>query len=374
MIEFLSIIFLVIYKYFLIFGSPGLAVLTLGGLSVCFLVNVYVQVTQTNPLLIKMNQEKLFICLTVGLLTLISKDTTFIAPLMLAIMTCKKNPQKLFQAFFVSSLLIYGIHYIFFLEGAFESHDMIRITDEGVQTRKALGFGHPNQVLLFFIPILLSGALLIKNNLQKMGYYIVMIMVSYYLYTSTYSRTAFYLIIIFIFLEVTNFKVLNLSFVQKGFVSGLVRNAFLIFAAISLLMGFLGSNPDSSFNQLLSGRPYLFHLFLENTKLINLSGSAAIDPNLVPSNFDPTLDSMYILLITYYGIIPAGVMAYLFNRNLTIIVQKKLNLFFYVTMFFLIYGFMESNTLVPSITFIMPFLYITYFNNDYFDEMEAFFR
>ncbi|MFV0558095.1 MAG: hypothetical protein ACK5MW_05605, partial [Enterococcus sp.] len=63
MMEFLSVVLLVLYKYFLIFGSPGLAVLTLGGLSVCFLVNVYVQVTQTNPLLIKMNQEKLFICL-----------------------------------------------------------------------------------------------------------------------------------------------------------------------------------------------------------------------------------------------------------------------------------------------------------------------
>ena len=112
------------------------------------------------------------------------KDVNFLISFLLAIVCLDKENKSFIKIFMVSSIVLYILNIVFNFMGILPSNNLVRYTESGVITRYDLGFGHPNEVFLFWLPILFSAYYLYGENK------------AFYLITTLISLILFYLLIV----------------------------------------------------------------------------------------------------------------------------------------------------------------------------------
>ncbi|WP_080146715.1 hypothetical protein [Marinilactibacillus piezotolerans] len=376
MFYFLSVFFAVAYKYILVNEKISLtyAIFSLGMFIFFFLIDFYILQKKGKMLSVEKWSVKTLIVVVVSfILTGISKDTTFIMPVIFAIMFAYRHPSLFFKSIFFSSTICFSIHFLFYFTGFLESHDLIRIYSTGdVGIRHSLGFTHPNAVFMFFLPIFFSVHFYLRNTKYHILVEFLFLIIGCWLFFLTNSRTAFILLVMFYFLNLKFFKKKVLQFLSFNAFRKVVKYSFFIFLTLSVVIAVIGTDPNSAINRLLSGRPYLFNLYLNNQiKLINIQGVSVIDPYLVPGQYDATLDNIYIFSITQHGILPTILISFLFVKMFNHLINTRNTMLLITSFIFLVYGFMETNAIVPSLNFTLPFLVISYFNKNYFSNLKV---
>ena len=71
----------------------------------------------------------------------------------MAIVCLDKENKSFIKIFMVSSIVLYILNIVFNFMGILPSNNLVRYTERGVITRYDLGFGHPNEVFLFWLPL-----------------------------------------------------------------------------------------------------------------------------------------------------------------------------------------------------------------------------
>lgn len=329
-LEKLTIFLAIFLKYLITYGiSYNFLCLYIAILGLMVFVNIY------NKKLYISELKKIIIF---GLITcyflFFYFEQNFLISFLLAITILKRNDKEFIKTFFYSSIICFVFTLILNAIGILEANNIIRNVDGVITPRYTLGFRHPNEVFLFFLPIVLSGFYLVEH---KKSFYILTVITSIILYKFTYSRTGFYVIIIFIILALFR-KIFTKKLIKK-----IIPALFIIFTIFSIMLAmFYGESKNNKISQLLSGRPYYWNYYIESETLITPFGD-----NKAEGYF---LDNFYIYLLVQLGLIGYMIYFIIYYKSL-----KKLDYdyrYLIIATVFLIYGLLEANVIIGSIQFL----------------------
>lgn len=326
------IIFLcILLKYLITYGiSKTILYLYLSVLIFLVVIDIYnkkIPKTQYIKIII-------FFCISAYFVVL-HQDVNFLISCIMVVICLKKDNNSYVKTFLYSSILLYLITIFLNIMGVRESNNLIRITDGEIKTRYTLGFKHPNEVFLFFIPIALTGYYLYSD---KKKFYIIISIVSYILYKLSYSRTGFITIILMIVLHIL-IKKDNIREIFKK----CLPYMFVCMTVLSMIIAKLyGYSTDNFVSEALSSRPYFWNLYLSNMNIFSLIG------NNVVENWH--IDNFYLYLFIELGVIGYIIYYAIYRKSIKILknFNEKLILIIFV---FMIYGLTETNVIIGSINF-----------------------
>lgn len=261
------------------------------------------------------------------------KDVNFLISFLLAIVCLDKENKSFIKIFMVSSIVLYILNIVFNFMGILPSNNLVRYTESGVITRYDLGFGHPNEVFLFWLPILFSAYYLYGEN---KAFYLITTLISLILFYLSNCRTGIVCALLLLVLgwiqsftgKLKNFRFISIIFLMYSFISILIASKF-------------GSNINDPINVALSYRPYYWNLYLDNNMLFSIFGH----------NYNTVwyIDNFYLYLL-----IDLGLTGFLLYFILYFLSLKRLHFDYKLVLIifvFLLYGLFESNVIIGSIQF-----------------------
>lgn len=186
-------------------------------------------------------------------------------------------------------LLFCGLFLLFFDFLCFFLFDLnsqyFMISSSG-EMRVALGFNHPNSVAFIYL-ILLSGFIMIIDK-HKIFYYGLLSALALFIFHFTKSRTFIFSIALCLVAAIPTY-----FFAKSKKMYLIIPSVFIIFTIISIVLGTVFN--IQVLNDLLSGRPYYYNLFIENGTVAWISGRFLVYPE------DWYLDNLFLTLIYMVG-------------------------------------------------------------------------
>ena len=282
-----------------------------------------------------------FILSTISVI--VYKDVNLLITFILALTLINCDIKEFLKKFMISSSIMYIVTITLYFLGILNDNYLIRITSDGYIIRHSLGFTHPNSVFMFYIPIVLCAYLL---DDKKKRFYVIFSFVSLILYKLSLSRTGIYCIVILFVLDFFKDKI-N----YKKIISWL---PLLFFGASYFLATKYGVTKNNEINILLSNRPYLWNIIIENANMFTIFGSNVLN--------EVYLDNFYLALVYRCGLYSALLYYFILIIGIKNINNNKV----YVSiLIFMIYGLAESNTLIGSINFTLAFLLYSIIHNKF---------
>lgn len=251
---------------------------------------------------------------------LYKEDNIFLYSL-LGLLLINDDNKDIVKTIFVSLVIIFSITILLGSLNILPMDEVYRTINGESQVRISLGFPNANAAFAYFIPIVLSGIYLFKNN--KI-FIILSLIVSIIIYNFTVCRTGFYLIIL----------ILIFSIVTKKYNINFNKNYFLICFILSILIAILfGQTKYNYVNELFSYRPWYGFQFLKEGIF---SWGLGINNKLI-------LDNLYFKLLANYSIIGILLYLYIYKMGKEICNNDKYILF--AMFFFNIYNIFEAMTI-----------------------------
>ena len=241
-----------------------------------------------------------------------------------------KDFRKLFKYIFISSVFSFGLLVLLNIIGLIPGYVMHR----GILKRYSLGFKHPNILFRMYITILISGAIMYKND----KYFLIgSLIIGMLLFLLTNSRAGVVVLLIFYLLSI-----LPKNIKRKFAFNKCIPYLFVFGILVSTLTGLIFGDGEV-LNGVGSGRPGIWYTYLQNISVIGRFNRV----NNLP------LDNLYLHILAYGGII--GVIFYIWLYFVSF--SKKVNkgnynvfIIFAIT---LVYGYAESMSLQSESYFLI---------------------
>ena len=329
-LEKLIIFLAILFKYLITYGvSTNLLYVFLAIIIILVFVDLFNK---------KIYKDEIRNVIILGIITcyfiIFYSEQNFLISFLLALVCLRRKDEDFVRTFFYSSIICFTLTLLLNSVGILEQNNMIRILDGENDLRYSLGFTHPNEVFLFFLPIVLSGFYLFSD---KKLFYILVFGISTVLYNLTYCRTGFYIVMLFLF-----FVLIKKIFTKKS-----VKKIILIFTVILTILSIIiaikfGSDINNNITKILSGRPYYWNYYINNGTIFTLFGH-----NKVEGIY---LDNFYMYMLVEIGFIGYIIYIYIYYISL-----KKLNFDYrclIIITIFLLYGLFEANVIIGSIQFL----------------------
>ena len=264
------------------------------------------------------------------------KDVNLLISFLLSLTITNGDIKKFLKVFLAISVFMYVLTVSMSILGIIDDYKMIRNTTYGVLPRHSLGFNHPNEMFLYFMPIALASYYLYSD---RKWYFPVLAILTGILYVISYSRTGALAIVALVI-----FHLLSKKFKLKK----LVKILPIVLVLLTFLLIIVsGNNQEDAANYFLSRRPYFWNKFMHESNGLALFGSTAYESTFV--------DNFYMFIIFGLGIYGIIVYSFIFYKGSKNIIDKKLLV---VILTFTLYGFTETNTIIGSINFTLAiFIY-----------------
>lgn len=324
----------VLFKYLIVYGiSKSVLYTFIGVLAFLVLIDVCS----------KSFSKEQYINITIFLgismfFVIIYQDVNFLISFLLAMLCINKNEKDFVKAFFISSVILYVLTILLNEAGLLTSKNMYRVTQEDVLIRYSLGFNHPNEVFLFFIPIAFAGYYLYSD---KKAYYVCLIVASTILYEISYSRTGYITIICIIVLHLLRKSIMKLN------LNKVMPYILILLTFISIGMAKVyGKDFDNEVSDALSQRPYYWNYYLENDKMFTLMGKNQEE--------EIYIDNFYIYLLVELGLVGYAIYFVVYSKALNrLVLDEKVIV---IALGFFIYGLSETNVIIGSINFLFAIM------------------
>lgn len=324
------IFFLVLFKYLINYGASSTILY-----AILLIVSVVLLISFINKKELQKNEFKKLIVIFAFILiyVFIYKDVNLLISFILALSYPKGDEKKFLKVFFISSIIMYLSTIVMAKFGIISSKSMIRNTAEGIKYRYSLGFSHPNEVFLYFLPIAISMLCIIKN--KKKGLLITFI-ISTILYGICQSRTGY----------ISLCSVYILYLLKEKQIIKIAKIMPIILVILSFVLAkYYGNTLTNIVSSTLSGRPYFWNVIISNSSPFTLFGINKLE--------DVFLDSFYLSIIYRLGIFGFFIYTFIYYYGINKIKDKNLLI---ACIVFAIYGFSEGNTIIGSINFTIAVL------------------
>lgn len=222
-----------------------------------------------------------------------------------------------------------------------------------LRMRHLLGFSNPNIPMMMLLPILFTFYYINDTTkfVLKLKVIGIIFAANYIIFRLTYSRTGFILILLFLLLIL-----LKDRYIKK--LKFLIQSEIIFLLLLTLF--FSKKLKNSIFDEILSGRPFLYDYYLKNIpiKFLSWQGEEILISGL-------PLDNTYLRILFGYGyfglILVIIIIFYIFRILFKNNDYKAIRILSII----LIYGYMEGNVLgiVVNILYFIIFEYLIYQEN-----------
>jgi hypothetical protein len=220
--------------------------------------------------------------------------------LLIVITFFDKDYKKMTGYLFIWLSLLFIVFTILASYGIISPGEMLKsnllVDSSEFQTVTALGMGNPNTSMALLLGIIMSGAYIFYGSKYKNKYGIIMLIVSFIVYSLVGSRTGLICALIFLLLYLFDSRKISL------FLKSLTPYIMIVLLALSIFVGFRFGQTDNIVNNFLTTRPYQWHLRLDSGALTNLIGNS--DHYFTVAGDESTrypLDNQYIYTLARYG-------------------------------------------------------------------------
>ena len=234
--------------------------------------------------LLKSNGTKklnyIIVALIIGCITLVMTDMGLAYSICVGVILSQVPMKKGLKVFLLAGLIFMFID-IFAGEVLGFNKEFFVVNDNG-EIRHTLGFDHPNSLPTWYLILVAGFLIIIKKN--KLLRFFLLGIVAFYIYSLTISRT---FILSLIIMLIAYFPIKRISKSKKFYI--LIPLIFIFFTIGSFLLGTIFNT--QSFNELLSGRPLYYNLYISNGTIAWVSGLFVSYPS------DWWLDNYFLYLI-----------------------------------------------------------------------------
>ncbi|MGL6107512.1 polysaccharide polymerase [Romboutsia sp.] len=222
--------------------------------------------------------------------------------------------------------------------------------------RETFGFGNPNSVFLFLLPIF-AGYIYLRFDKYNWIDRIILIATTFYIYNKTMSRTGFITILgALVFVDILRFIDLKkYPILGKG-----IKLMPIIFLIMSVLIGTVFSNL-TFLNKALASRPLHWKAYLiEPGSMFTLFG------NKISSEMKSMhpLDSSYIYILAILGIVSVIFFMYLLYKGLDLFIKENNKKYIAIVVMFLVYALAENILFEVGYNFTIVLLLKYIMNNN----------
>lgn len=305
------------------------------------------------------NKTEVILFLISCALYVFTREGSILVLILLAISIRDIEDKYVVKSYFLISLAFIIVcmtmsNFLPFVTQVEESH--YRLVRGAYVIRETFGFGNPNSVFLFSLPIYAAYIFLRFDNYNKYDR-ILLIVMTIYIYLQTMSRTGALTIIgALIFVDIL--RAVDLK--KYPIISFGIKILPVLFLLLSIVVGTVLSN-FNIFNKLLASRPLHWHAYLvEFGSMFTLFGNKYDEMVTVAH----PLDSSYIYILALLGIVTLVFFLYLIYRGLSIFIENDQKKYIAVVMIFLIYAFAENILLEVGYNFTIILLIKYVINND----------
>lgn len=233
-------------------------------------------------------------------LILVIQQPSLIFMLVIVMTFYDKDYKKMTGYLFIWLSLLFIAFTVLASYGAISSGESLKsnllVDSSEYQTVTSLGMGNPNTPMAFLLGIIMSGAYVFYDSKYKNRYGILMIIASLGVYSLVGSRTGLICAIVFLTLYLLDSRKVSLL------LKSLMPYIMLALLALSIFVGYHFGRTDNIVNNLLTTRPYQWHLRLDSGALTNLIGNS--DHYFTVAGDESArypLDNQYIYTLARYG-------------------------------------------------------------------------
>ena len=299
----------------------------------------------------KHNITELLIFITSCILYALTREGSILVLILLAI-----SIRDIDDEYVVKSYMLLNLIFIFgcMLIGNLMPHIAqvpeihYRIKQGAYIARETFGFSNPNSVFLFLLPIY-AGYIYLRFDKYNMLDRVLLIATTVYIYQQTMSRTGFLTILgAIIFVDILKF----IDFKKHDFIAKGIKLSPIVFLIVSMLIGTVFSN-TTIFNKILASRPKHWNVYLvKEGNMLTLFGNKFSESTRLAH----PLDSSYIYILAFLGIVSLVFFMYLIYKGLDIFIKNNDKKYIAIVMLFLIYALAENMLLEVGYNFTIVIL------------------
>lgn len=277
----------------------------------------------------------------------------------------KKNLNLIIKSLFYTYASLLIIAFSFSKMNLIENIIVYRDSGYG-ELRYSLGMIHPNTFYIYYFVCISSFIYLQKN--MTLFKKVIILLLSYYIYTLTDARAGFIMIILLIVIDYILGKV---KIKLGSMLAGILVNIFSIFTIVSYLMTIFFDNSKIIFNiidSMLSHRITLMKKFYDIYS-INLLGNTVKYKSIsngIISNKDMVLDNTYMYLLIDMGVIFTIIICLLYTKLIKKLIAMELNKELTIIIIYIFFAFSERLTLLQYNFSILFFFYLMNFSGKKF--------
>ncbi|WP_338658620.1 hypothetical protein [Paraclostridium sordellii] len=365
--ETLYILALIIYTGYNIIATSELTFLKhfFSGNIINSFILILLILSMVNKKISKKNKKIIIMFLIIILIIIIKNSLINKIPIIYSfifvIALYKKNLKKIIKYLFFTYSTLLIIIFIFSNLNIISNIKFYR-PDESDKVRYALGMIHPNTFYIYYF-VCISAYLYTQENITNLKRLIILL-ISYYIYNLTDSRTGFTMIICLIFID---YLLCKSYIINNKFFRVIIINLFSILTLISYFFTifFNPMNPVFKFlDSVLSHRINLMKKFYDIYG-INIWGNLvqykSIENGIIV-NEHMILDNTYMYLLIDMGIIFTVLICILYYKLLKQLFKMNLNKEISIIVIYIIFAFSERLTLLQYNFSILMFFYLINFN------------
>lgn len=266
----------------------------------------------------------------------ITGDYSFALGPLVGFTLIKTPPSLIFRTICITCLILMSIQYIGFYTGFFfdiNPAQWNRETSSGYISRVAFGFGQPNRVFCYVLPIWL-GIHYFNNRKLKLVLFISCLVVTYIDYRFTNTRT----MLIVLSSMVLLYPIYN-KLSDSPNLYYIIKYLFPLALLVSFIISNRFGNSSNLINSVLSGRPQWWGYYLDSP--VSFVGSSNNVSLLF--NSELPLDNYFLYILYRGGVLFFIIFTLLYSNFLSICFKEKNNYLIFVAISLFIYGFSEPS-------------------------------
>lgn len=317
----------------------------------------------------KHNITELLIFVSACVLYILTREGSILVLILLAI-----SVRDIDDKYVVKSYMVLNLLFIFacmlignlmpYIAQVPEVH--YRVIEGAYVARETFGFTNPNSIFLFVLPVY-AGYIYLRFDKYDVFDRIILIVTTFYIYNKTMSRTGFATLLgSLLFLEI----LIKIDFKKSKIIANIIKLVPVILLISSMLIGTLLSEVPF-INKLLASRPQHWNVYLsQEGNVLSLFGRVFSESTRAAH----PLDSSYIYILAFLGVVSLVFFMYLIYKGLEIFIEKNDKKNIAIVMIFLIYALAENILLEAGYNFTIVLLikHVINKNKNNFTIKEAF--